>query len=198
MNKETGESRQPTIKEAIRELEKRNSKMGNMLFASVGKGKEKSLIFPTPINDENARKEEFLVATNSGWKTIAIYKNQEGNNNIKEKYIYQEIQEYLGKKYSPFWSSIWSKEMGYIDGRLVLDDGHLGINTSNAKHSTWWKEYRLGGLESRWASKSESYYNCRLEDADPDKVEKILKVNVERVKAAGASSQKARNIFRAA
>lgn len=186
MGKETLRWEQTGIWRTILELKTKNSAEGGMLFATFGRGKTEALIFPTPalleIKDGNRMLSvaDFLVVTNHGYKVVHIDNLDMKEGDIGAEGFLQELDSRLGKK-----EGFFGRSTGYIDGELRFK--RISITSESLR---LFQVHPYGFLYS-----PEDFNNWRLMNTSDSQVEKILDLNIKRVKALRTTSKKVSGIL---
>lgn len=174
MAKETDQRGKRTeMQRTILKLEARNSAVDGILLATFGKGKSRALVFPTPVTiQENGVPvaDELLVVTNDGYRLVHCDRGQEG---IEARHISTIVTERFGKK-DGFLSGV----NGYANKELSLSSGGLDISRKGTR------DFR--DADPLWGGGQKFYNNCRLVEADENRVEQILQANIERVRQTQA------------
>lgn len=180
MSKENKRDGLTVMQKTILALEARNAVMDGKLFTVFGRGKNKALIFPTPlIVRENGEPiaDELLLVTNDDVLAIHFDRRKTG---IGVESVSTIVEENLGKRYG-----LLSASAGYTDKQLRLV-GSLLIS-------------REGTLDCRGIDpcfdSGKTYANCRLVKVDTARVEEILTANIKRVEDEWATSQKVNKVL---
>lgn len=165
----------------ISRLEAKNAEVGGVLFSTFGRKDRKALVFPTHSTrkTEDAEINEFLVVIKDGFKLIQI-DNLESENGISLEDIDRLILEARKKK------SVFHYGRGYSDiNGGILNLGPVDITAKSASMYVPPADYSL----------KRYFDNCRLVDADENRVEEIFRANIERVKATQTTAQKVNELL---
>ncbi len=182
MSKEAGKDNQTAMQKTMLELEAKNAASDGMLFATLGKGKSKVLIFPTPIAiQENGVPiaDRLLTIMNDGYRAIQISRGKEG---LGMERIVGIVEKNLGRKYGFF-----SPTAGYTDRKLRLE-GSLVVTGRETKDYSVVPLFASSVYGDR--TRPDIYDNCRLVNISGSEVEEILAANISRVEAVRVTSQK--------
>lgn len=165
--------------QATQDLETKNQEFHGMLFAKFGSNRGKALVFPTPLvysSDGVINCSQFLVVTSIGYKAIDVSEKRGDKSSVNK--VKNLIEARLGKK-PGFFSGV-----GYRSG----SDG---------------SSLHLGGSSIIGQSETTTFYsdvphdvNVKLVDIDGDRVEEILKKNIERVQKMQETSQKVSGVLK--
>lgn len=161
------------------ELEAKNSGVDGLLCATIGRGKTRVLIFPTPaeLAVENGERTlsvaDFLVVTTFGEFKVIHNENRFGvEDGLGSKDFSLLITKKLGKKF-------FRPHSGYKNGQLRL--GSAIFTTENLQQPS------VSSIAFTYSRRVASH-NWRLMNASDVQAEKILDLNEKRVEAARATS----------
>ncbi|MBI4096325.1 MAG: hypothetical protein HY425_01265 [Candidatus Levybacteria bacterium] len=190
MGKEGGAKHdQSPLSQTMRELEKRNDELGGRLFAVFKGGRNRTLVFPTPVlkNTSDGKISidsvaEFLFITDDKVGAIRVLRFDPGFANLAA--IENLIKARLGKKPGFFTPAGYFRDHS---GERLMIGGGFAITSKKA-------EKLLFSFKERQCPDDD---NCRLVDIDDNMVATIIQLNEDRVNNVRKTSQAIESVLKA-
>jgi hypothetical protein len=158
---------------SMKKWEKINSgEYGKRLFSVFGQGDSRILLFPTPL--ETVGKEatifNFLAATPNWFRIIEIEKKE--GDGVDAKEIEKFIGDKLGSRTSVLSKRFWNEfpyAFNKINGVEQIILGKYRIHPDKTESDSMNKKNEIS-----------HYLNCKLKEADDQKIQQIFDINIAR------------------